>query len=474
MRTLLVTVALVILASTAWAADRPNIILVMADDMGVGDVSAMRASSRSVLHTPYMDAIAERGVVFENARSVASVCTPTRYGVLTGQLLRRSWLGQGIVKPYGSTVITDEWTLAKFLRREGYATSWVGKSHLGFDWYTKTGDVAAPHQRQRDWRDLDFSRPYARGPVDFGFDRYFGVDAPNYPPYAYIRNDHIVGSLTSWKGPEQFGTDGLAVPGWDVSTVFRTLRREALRELNRLSRGDKPFFLYLPLTAPHHPITPSPWFQGRSGIGPYGDFVLEIDFHVGEIVRDLRRYGLQDDTIIIVTSDNGSPAAIDSNSEPTSLLPIHRANGDLRGIKAGPYEGGLRIPLIISWPREGRAGVRTDEVVSLIDLAPTIADLIGRPLRSPNAAPDANSFADLIVDGMSVRRQRMDDWGEYGESLAGIPTLRHGPWKLVERDEGPELYNLRDDPGERDNLAETNPGALWNMRSTMGAYWPAP
>jgi arylsulfatase A-like enzyme len=360
--------------------------------------------------------------------------------------------------------------LPRFLKRRGYATSAVGKWHLGIDWHLRDGSIAAPQRRKRDWPQLDLSRASARGPLDAGFDRFFGVDAPNYPPYAFIRDRHIVGRLTAWRpSSNPYETAGLAVPGWRADQVFARLRQEALREIDRLSRGSEPFFLYLPLTGPHHPITPGPDFQGKSGIGPYGDFVLEIDDLVGQIVDRLRRNGELDNTIIIFTSDNGSPAAINDHSLPGSLLGRHRANGDLRGLKADPYEGGLRVPLVIHWPAGGLAG-ESVQIVSLIDLGPTIADLIGHPLRSRNAAPAGNSFApDLGVDVRPARRW-MNGKGQFGVDLSGLETFRWRNWKLVLSATGPELYDLGQDPSEQVNRSGAKPYVVKGLMNRV-EWW---
>lgn len=187
--------ALVAGSGSAPAAPLPNVVLILADDLGIGDVSAFFPDA---LTTPNLDALARNGVAFLQARAAASVCTPSRYALLTGRHLKSTWLGTGIVRPYGSTLVRrGAWTLPQMFRWRGYTTAMVGKNHLGIDWHTKNGPVAAPEQVERDWRGLALNRPYARGPLDLGFDSYFGVDVPNYPPYAWISDRQIIGSLTS-------------------------------------------------------------------------------------------------------------------------------------------------------------------------------------------------------------------------------------------------------------------------------------
>lgn len=238
-----------------------------------------------------------------------------------------------------------------------------------------------------------------------------------------------------------------------------------------MSRGLKPFFLYLSLTGPHTPISPSPPFVGKSGIGAYGDYVLEIDATVGKIVAALRGSRRLDDTILIFASDNGSPARIDNASAAGSLLSRHRSNGPARGLKAGSYEGGFRVPLIVSWPNGGVIG-RTTRTVSLIDLPSTLADLIGHPLQSAQSAPESVSFADEIVPELRPSRPSLRGRGHYGQSLSGNDTLRYKCWKLIERPfQLPELnYACNPIDQEMTNFAKQQPLRLNQMQRLLDAH----
>lgn len=463
-------VAAMLMASPVWAT-QPNVLIVMADDLGVADVSYSGLAGR--IRTPNIDALASRGMVFDQAQSAAAVCTPTRNAVLTGQHLHRTWLGHGIINPYGSPVIEPgTWAWPRFMQRAGYYTTMIGKGHLGTRWRLKDGTPGPWRNRENDWQQFDFTLPYAWGPLDWGFDHYFGLDAPNWPPYAWVKNRRIQGRLTAWKGLGQYGREGLAVPGWRVDQVFGRLSREMVAEVGRLARRKQPFFAYFPLTGPHTPITPNRRHQGTTPCGPYCDFVAEIDTLVGSLTRALRAAGELDDTIIVFTSDNGSPERYDHDSRPGSIIDRtgHRPNGELRGRKASPYEGGLRIPLVISWPAGGKVG-RTDRPVSLTDISATVIELIGESLRSPDAAPDASSFASEVSDDARDTRRRLEARGNYGESLYGKQTVRWNHWKIIRDDPDTiRLYNLRRDPSERRDVAKRRPEVLRMMQGKLEAW----
>lgn len=461
--------ALLTLVSPAASATLPNIVLILADDLGIGDVSYQSPASK--IRTPHIDRLAEHGRIYLDARVPASVCSPTRYALLTGRYPWRTWLPIGVALPFASSLIEPgRPTLPRWLQELGYTTAAVGKWHLGIDWRGWNGAPAPAGRISRDEFTLNLALPYARGPLDAGFDTFFGVDAPNYPPYAYISGRQILGPTPSVPKPDEvYGRPGLMQSGWDIGQVFPRLTFQALQELRTLAARDAPFFLYLPLTAPHTPIAPSARSAGQSGIGPYGDYVLDIDDLVHRIQLELEHAGKLRDTLLIFTSDNGSPGRYDTDSDPNTIVERtgHRPNGTLRGLKTSPYEGGHRVPLFFHWPGGGLEGT-SPRPVSLIDLWPTLADLIGHQLP-PAAAPDARSFADDL--GFDVQHPNARPEGLAGISSSGVRSLRRDHWKLILNISGPELYDLARDPREARNLAAEVPGLTRRLSDTLQTHW---
>ena len=451
---------------------RPNVVLILADDLGVGDVSYQTPTSK--LRTPHIDELAEGGRSYLDAYAPASVCTPTRYGLLTGRYAWRTWLEQGIAKPYASSLIEPgQPTIATWFQSLGYRTALVGKWHLGIDWLTRTGEVAPPYQRERSEPTLDLARPYAHGPLDVGFETFFGVDAPNFPPYAFIDGRTFAGRPPSIPKPDEiYGRPGLMQPGWQPEAVFPTLARRTLDTLEDLLARPEPFVLDLPLTAPHTPIAPSPAFQGRSGIGPYGDFVLEVDAFVGDLMATLDEHGVLDDTIVLFTSDNGSPALYDDQGGSIIQMAGHRPNGLYRDRKASPFDGGFRVPLVIHWPERVPAGTESTRPVSLVDVWPTLASLLDDP--GAPVGPDGRSFADDIDPSLPLPPPRP---GLVLHSHGGVFALRAGRWKLIEgfgwdpatADPRVDLFDLERDPRERQNLALRRPEKVIELWSKLVA-----
>ncbi len=283
----------------------PNIVYILADDLGYGDVGCYNPASR--VPTPNLDRLAASGMRFTDAHASDAVCSPTRYGLLTGRYCFRSRLKAGVLPPWGEPLIEPtRLTVPELLRRHGYATACVGKWHLGWSWPTRDG--MAPQSRDGQGN-VDFTRPIANGPITLGFDSYFGVDLPNYPPYCFIDNDRTVGipSVASPMERGGFNRPGPMVPGWRLVDILPELTRCAVATIEQSSRTspNKPFFLYFPLTAPHYPVVPAPEFNGRSQAGDYGDFVTQVDWVVGQVLEALARAGLAEKTLVIFTSDNG-------------------------------------------------------------------------------------------------------------------------------------------------------------------------
>ena len=289
----------------------PNIIYILADDMGYGDMGCNNPDSK--IPTPNLDQLAAQGMRFTDAHAPSSVCTPSRYALLTGRYCWRTPLKNSVLWPYDPPLIEpDRLTVAELLRRQGYRTACIGKWHLGWEWATRDGKPAhegtAIGKLDRELREereqqVDFGKPLRGGPIDCGFDTYFGVDVPNFPPYTWFEQDLLAGEPTEPKPDDMFGWPGVMKPGWTLEDMIPEFVRRVVSYIE--SSGPEPFFLYFPLTSPHTPIVPNKPFIGRSGSGLYGDFVCEVDWVVGQVMSALNRRGIADDTLLIFTSDNG-------------------------------------------------------------------------------------------------------------------------------------------------------------------------
>lgn len=389
------------------APDKPNIVFILADDMGIDSVSANNEMMGS-LKTPHIDRLISQGMNFTDAHSGSAVCTPTRYGLLTGRYCWRTPLKKEVLWDYGRPLIEKErLTVADLLREQGYATGMVGKWHLGLDWYDSNGNLANRELQITDaiWKPgvgaervracekrIDFSRAITGGPVDHGFDYYFGVDLPNMPPYAWIENNKVQGLPSVPKPKEMFGTDGPMVPGWKLEDVLPTLAIRGAKWISEQSRQKKPFFLYMSLTSPHTPIAPSKPFQGKSGVSPYADFTIETDRVIGQIMEALEKAGVADNTLVIFTGDNGTATA--------AKLPFLKAKGiDLQyhfsGHKGDIAEGGHRVPFAVRWPGTVKPGSTCADVICLNDFMATVAEMLDVPLPA-NAAEDSTSILPLL------------------------------------------------------------------------------
>ena len=466
---------------------KPNIIYILADDMGYGDMGCNNPGCK--IPTPHLDRLAAQGMRFTDAHASSSVCSPSRYALLTGRYCWRTPLKSSVLWPWDPPLIeADRPTVAKLLRQQGYRTACIGKWHLGWEWATKDGKPAygdAPiglldrEQRQALERNIDYSQPIGGGPLACGFDYYFGVDVPNFPPYTWFEQDRLATAPTEQKPEEMFGLPGAMKPGWrleDMVPEFVRRARAYIAEAN-----SDPFFLYLPLTSPHTPIVPNEDFIGRSGAGLYGDFVCEVDWVVGEIMAALDEQGLADDTLLIFTSDNGpecSRAAAGGCYEHVRQFG-HYSMAHLRGAKRDTWEGGHRVPFVARWPGVTPAGSVCDQLALLGDFMATCAELTGAQLPS-GAAEDSISVLPLLQGQVDepVRRSavhhscagrfavRQDDW-VFIDAPSGDDN-REPDWFKAERgysdhDFPGELFNLKDDIAERQNLYGQHPDIVRNM-----------
>lgn len=454
---------------------RPNIIFILADDLGYGDLSCL--NNQSKIQTPNLDKLAGKGVVFTDAHSSSAVSTPTRYGILTGRYNWRSNLKQGVLGCYNKPLIpSDRTTMASMLRNRGYKTACIGKWHLGMNFPT-TNDKA-PVDNEKEYN-LDFSRPITGGPTDVGFDYFFGMDAPNYSPYCFIENRQTVG-IPSVYYPVNSELDcraGRGIANWKHEDVLPALKDRAVQYIREAAKKEDPFFIYLPLMSPHTPIVPSAPFKGKSGLNLYADFVMQTDAVVGEIVKALEKSKLDNNTIIVFTSDNGCSPRADFQALKEKG---HNPGYIYRGMKSDLFEGGHHIPCIVSWPAKVKPHT-VEQTVCLTDFMATFASVTGYKLAD-NEGEDSYNILPLLTDpacGQTIREATVH------HSIDGSFAIRQGKWKLLlssysggwsepkkaQADKHMfQLYDLEKDPGETQNLYLTYPEIAGNMQALVTKY----
>lgn len=417
------------------AADKPNFLFILCDDLGTGDVRCLNPEGK--IATPNMDRIAREGMTFTDAHTPSSVCTPTRYGTLTGRYNWRTKLQNGVLGGLSPRLIEQgRLTVASMLKAQGYHTAAIGKWHLGMDWVIKDGQTVSEltiESREQAWS-ADFSRPMKNGPTSVGFDHYFGIAASlDMVPYVFIENDHVTVQPTEDRElemvqgePKKFTRKGPAAPGFTGYEVLPTFIDKTVAYLGEKAadaKSGKPFFLYLPLTAPHTPILPNPEWRGKSGLNQYGDFVMETDANIGRVLKALDDHGLTENTVVIMTSDNGcSPSA----DYPALLAKGHNPSGKYRGHKADIYEGGHRVPFLVRWPARVKAGQTSAQLTCLADFTATAAEIVDARLPD-NAAEDSFSFLPALL-GQTDKAMRQS---LVHHSIGGFFAIREGKWKLA-------------------------------------------
>ncbi|MGE3808564.1 MAG: arylsulfatase, partial [Gemmataceae bacterium] len=406
-------------APRAAAADQPNIIFILFDDLGYGEPVCYRANSEFKM--PNLDRLAREGMRFSDAHSATAVCTPTRYGVLTGRYPCR--IGQyGVLTTFSPPIIPAErLTVAALLKKHGYHTACIGKWHLGMTWDAK----------KKDAKDVPIGTRVTGGANALGFDVFHG--------FTHARNIGMI-----------FDNDRVATRVQPVETQ-PLMARKAIAYLDERAKAGGPFFLYLPLCTPHTPIVPAPEFVGKSGAKEYGDWIYQGDWVVGQVLEALERHKLADNTLIIVSSDNGAAG---------------RPYAPLRGSKSDIYEGGHRVPFVARWPGKVKPGSVCDDTVCLNDLLATAADIVGAKLPA-NAGEDSESILpDLLGTAKSPVRE-----ATIHQSPARDLAIRQGPWKLIFHQNGKrELYNLKTDLGEKQEVAAANPEVVERLTKQMQQY----
>lgn len=469
------------------SAAKPNIIYILADDMGYGDVSCLNENSK--IRTTHLDRLAAEGMAFRDAHSTSAVCTPSRYSILTGRYNWRSTLKQGVKWGYSRPLIEEgRTTAASFLKGHGYRTACLGKWHLGWHWGRQAGTTEPAESvldtPEFEGENIDFSQPIQNGPTAFGFDTFFGISASlDMPPYVYIENDRVTAPpdrIVPESGGKEMWRAGPIGPDFEHREVLPLLTRKAVAFIDEQAVQDAPFYLYFPLPAPHTPILPTDEFVGSSGTNSYGDFCLQVDDTVGQLMAALERHDIADNTIFIFTSDNGCSPRVDYAELATFG---HNPSYVFRGHKADIYEGGHRIPLIVRWPDVIAPGSVCDETVCLVDFLATCADILGDPLPD-DAAEDSVSNLPLWrgePQDTSLREATVHS------SMDGSLSIRRGRWKLEMCPgsggwsyprPGPEceglpplqLYDLESDIGERVNVAADQPAVVEELTDLLTRY----
>lgn len=490
--TLLVLIALLVASCTDRTPNMaaPNIVIILADDLGYGDIKGYNQHSK--IPTPNLDSMVSAGIKFTDAHTPSSVCTPTRYGLLTGRYAWRTELKQSVLWSWDRPLIQgDRLTMPRLLKSKGYHTACIGKWHLGWWWPDQEGayinqDIVIGDYglegRHLLHQKIDFSKKIGGGPLAAGFDYYFGDDVPNFPPYAYFENNRLTAIPDTIKPETMFGTPGPMKSGWDLTKVMPTITDRAVQYIREKSEEENPFFLYFALTAPHTPIAPSPEFIGKSEAGAYGDFVHQVDHTVGQIISALKTQGQWENTLLIFTSDNGSAHRDGTNmgGKVGSIRDLgHFPSGILRGTKADIWEGGHRVPFIASWPAKIKPKITTDQLFCLTDLMATISTLVG--VKSDlQSCVDSKDFADVFLKNSqepirsslvhhSIRGMyavRKDDW-------KFIDGLGSGGWSKDSTDYAGgqipkgQLYDLSSDPSEKNNVYFDYPEIVQDLKQEL-------
>jgi arylsulfatase A-like enzyme len=454
--------------------EKPNILYILCDDLGYGDVHCLNPE-RGKIATPNMDRLRAEGMAFTDCHSSSAVCTPSRYSILTGRYNWRSRLQHGVLAGDSEPLIeSGRMTVAALMKHHGYTTAALGKWHLGMNF---------DHQ--------DFTLPISDGPLQHGFDYFFGITASlDMPPYVFIENDRFteVPSVTkkfpsfvygkvAKNGPARLGP---AAPDFEAVDVLPKLTSKAEDYISTRGADKKPFFLYLALTSPHTPVVPAKEWQGKSSLGPYGDFVMETDWALGQVLKAIDQAGLRDNTLVIFTSDNGCAPYIGVH-ELEALG--HYPSAEFRGYKSDIWDGGHRIPFLVRWPGKIKANSQSDQIVCLSDLMGTCADILGTKLPD-NAGEDSFSILPALL---GTDKAPLNE-AIVNHSINGRFAIRQGNWKLelcpgsggwedpkdaaALKDSLPaiQLYNMHDDIGEKINVEGQNAKIVTRLTTLLEKY----
>lgn len=454
---------------------KPNVVYILADDLGYGDLRSGNPEGK--IATPGSDLMAKEGMLFTDAHSNSSVCTPTRYGVLTGRYAFRSRLKRSVLNGFSNHLIEDgRMTVASFLKEQDYHTAFIGKWHLGWDWAKKGKQV-------------DYSKPITNGPRENGFVYSYGHSGSlDMAPYVWVENgmptavpDRTTGR-TKAESKNGWWRKGPTSPDFDHEDVLPNLTRRAVKYVKEQARTKKPFFLYLALPSPHTPVLPTPEFEGKSGLkSAYADFVTMTDDTVKQVLDALKEAGVDQDTLFIFTSDNGcSPEADFADLEKQG----HDPSYVYRGHKADIFEGGHRVPFIVRWPAKVKAGTTCDDPTCLTDLLATVADVLGQKLPASAGEDSVSMLPNLLGKSESPVRE-----ATIHHSINGTFAIRQGKWKFIEAPHSggwsspkpaqkelykdlpaTQLYDLERDPGETRNLIGEKAAVAERLQSLLTKY----
>jgi len=473
---------------------QPNIVIIYADDMGYGDLNCQNPQSK--IPTPNLDKLASEGMRFTDAHSSSGICSPSRFALLTGSY---HWRRQHhIVGAFGEPFFKDsDITLPQVLKSKGYATACIGKWHLGWDWEFKnkpSGEVMQWGKMREVYlpEDIDWSKPVSGGPLDRGFDYYFGDGTINFPPYAWVENDRIIEYPTESMDINNVGYEtkegtwefrpGPKVKEWNPYEVLPMLSSKTVEWINKQDQ-DKPFFLYFALPSPHAPIIPNDEFDGKSQAGGYGDFMVQTDWVAGQVLKALKENGLEENTIVIFSADNGTEAY----AWERALKYDHFSMGNFRGLKRDVWEGGHHVPFVFKWPGNVEPGSISDEVISQVDIMATLASITGITMPE-NAAPDSYDLSQVLKgEEYSSPLREATIYNTYANKWG----IRKGDWLFINHQSGghrklPEafkeitgytdfntegiLFNMKDDPEQRVNLYKKYPEKVEALTGLLKKY----
>ncbi len=475
---------------------RPNILIILTDDMGYGDVTALNRDSR--IPTPNLDRLAKEGLSFTDAHSSGSYCVPSRYGLLTGRYMWRTRLGSGgNLANFGGTLIEPgRKTIADILHDEGYYTGLVGKWHQGIDW--KLLDESAREDirlnpNYQNFQNIDFASPVVKGLNDYGFDYSFATNgSAEMNPCTFIENNRaaVIPTLSSEEAKEKHGEwygrdDNIIAEGYTMDRLIPTLSKKACDfvEMATRTKPDQPFFLYYAMTTPHNPIVPNKEFVGKSRAGAYGDFVVELDHHVGKLLHKIAELGIEKNTVVIFTSDNGPVNRTKGYQQrwvrgDTSIYG-HDCNGPFSGWKGGLQEGGHRVPFFVRWPEKIKADESCATTIIFNDVIPTLAEMLNIKLDS-NIAEDGESFFKALTG--EARPESFHEAIVHNNSK-GTFTIRRDAFKLtvdgpkttaqIQDDTFPASFTLHDlnkDIEEITDVSHNHPEVVKEMHTLLKKY----
>lgn len=465
---------------------KPNIIYILADDLGIGDLSIYNENSK--IHTPHLDKMGKEGMKFTDAHSSSAVCTPTRYGILTGRYNWRTPLKEFVTWGNSPSLIQkNRLTVAQLLKNNGYKTASIGKWHLGLNWTMKNNSSEFEHfsnkSERLNFKNIDYSKPLKFGPNDMGFDYSYMIAASlNMPPFVYLENNKatMIPTKTTERSRKKYPFSswikGAVADDFKHEEVLPNVVNKSISFIKENANSENPFFMFIPLPSPHNPVLPiAPW-KGQSKIGsPYADFVIMIDDLMGTIFETLKEQGIEENTLVVFASDNGYAT---TNDLKTLKKKKHSPSYIYRGYKGSYLEGGHRVPFLVKWPEKIKPNSVSDATICTTDFMATCADILNYDFKD-NEAEDSYSILPLLTNEGGYQRKETIHHDKYG-----VFAIRKGDWKLIvspnsgimasgkiKKHKGifseELLYNLKTDVKERDNVAEKFPKKVKELKDLL-------